>query len=63
MTSGNGLSRQDANEEGYIEEVEDDSETDLSSTAGSVAAGESTGQVKEEDPPGSLLRMGVRIII
>ncbi|KAJ7101689.1 hypothetical protein C8R44DRAFT_809170 [Mycena epipterygia] len=48
MTSGNGLSRQDANEEGHIEEVEE-----------SVATGESTAQVKEEDPPELLPRMGV----
>jgi hypothetical protein len=51
MASGNGLSRQDGTKEGYIEEVEDDGETDLSGTEESVANGKSTGQVKEEDPP------------
>ncbi|KAJ6523239.1 hypothetical protein DFH09DRAFT_1096737 [Mycena vulgaris] len=51
MTSGNGLSRLDASQTGYIEEVEDDVETDLSGTEDSVATGESAVQVKEENPP------------
>ncbi|KAJ7207944.1 hypothetical protein GGX14DRAFT_396144 [Mycena pura] len=46
MTSGNGLSRQDAAKEGYIEEVEDDGETDLSGIEESVVNGKSTEQVK-----------------